>query len=89
MARSVVALCLVSSFALASFVSPAVGCLNDGETKNREREFKSEYKQDAPPPEEGDTPLLVAAYPKTSFALGGVMALAGVTVGLTSRRRKG
>jgi hypothetical protein len=87
-------LCLVSCVALACLASPAVACLNDRETKGREREFKSQYQQESPPtspaPQENapDVQNIAMAYPRTYVALGGTMAIAGLTLGFAAWRRK-
>jgi hypothetical protein len=85
---------LCALLALPWFAAPAVACLNDRETRWREREFKSQYEQESPgetPAPEENTPgvNLVMAYPRTALGMGGAMALGGLTLGLTRARRKG
>ena len=75
---------------LTILASPSRACLNDHETSYKEREFKSQYQTDplSSDPEEPDGIWnLVHTHLNLMTALGGVMAVGGLALGVTIRRR--
>jgi hypothetical protein len=75
---------------LSIMASPARACLNDRETGYKEREFRSQYLSDSlsTEPEEAEGFWnLVQSHPNLMGALGGVMAIGGLALGVTIRSK--
>jgi hypothetical protein len=78
----------LACLALIVLTSPAAACLNDAELPIHEREFRSQYNRQIPPP----APAAEPAYPDGSSLLlgGGSLLLIGAVgvAGLGARTRK-
>jgi len=80
---------LLACFTLAAFASPVVACINDVELPNHEREFRSQYREEAnvpsPPP-----PVESSPGPSNQALIGGgaVLLLGAVALALTAGRAK-
>ncbi len=79
---------LLSCLALAAFVSPAAACINDRELPSHEREFRSQYNRQTPPP----TPASSDSTYPSGFPLligsGSLLLIGAVSVATTGRRAR-
>ena len=73
---------LISLACLLAVAGGASACLNDSELPGHEREFRSSYKRQAPPPSPSDSQWLPSErVPLVLLGAGGVFALgAGVVI---------
>lgn len=75
---------LIASLTVALAAAPAAACLNDSELPSHEREFRSQYRGDSPPPpsrSSGEVVLHTALY-----SSGAILVACAVGLALTRRR---
>ena len=76
---------LIAGLAVAAAAGPATACLNDVELPSHEREFRAQYRGDAPPPPPSSSP--VGTFLHTALYSSGAVLLVGA-VGLAVTRRR-
>ncbi|MDB5312010.1 MAG: hypothetical protein JWO38_6212 [Gemmataceae bacterium] len=77
---------LLACLAVTAFAGPATACLNDLELPTHEREFRSQYKSPAAPPQVPDPPYRIS--PGLIFGAGAVLMTSAVALTLIGPRTR-